>query len=140
MKKGLLVLCLMTIFLVVSKASEVSYSVSDDAVNTAISNAIEMSLSEAVSIPSPIPFASNDAAQISSKNGWAAVALCFFLGGIGVHRHYLGTSGMMWFYYLITCGGVFGIVTLVDFVVLIIGSIDNNVRQYENNDSFIMWK
>ncbi len=139
MKKSFLLFCFITIFAIGSKASETSFTINDDAVNSAISNAVEMTMSETLSLPSASPFSTDDAAQISAKNGWAAVAICFFVGGLGIHRHYLGTSSMMWLYYCITCGGIGGIVPLIDFIVLIIGAADGSVRKYENNDSFFMW-
>jgi uncharacterized membrane protein len=39
--------------------------------------------------------------------------------------------------YILTCGGIFGIVPLVDFIVLII-NIDN-ISKYVNNPKFFMW-
>ena len=47
--------------------------------------------------------------------------LCFFLGGLGIHRFYLrrtGTGILM----LLTLGGL-GIWTLIDFVRLVIGNL-----------------
>lgn len=81
-------------------------------------------------------------AQLSAKssvNAWAAWAICWVVGGFGIHRHYMGTSKLMWLWYTITCGGIFGIVTTIDWVVLLIGAIKDDIRDYCNNDSFFMW-
>ena len=48
------------------------------------------------------------------------ILLCFFLGGLGVHRFYagkIGTGILM----LITLGGL-GIWTLIDFVIIVLGN------------------
>ena len=59
--------------------------------------------------------------EVSDKKFVPAVLLCFFLGGLGIHRFYLrrtGTGILM----LLTLGGL-GIWTLIDFVRLVIGSL-----------------
>jgi TM2 domain-containing membrane protein YozV len=71
------------------------------------------------------------------KDAIVAIVLDFFLGGFGVHRFYLGTETMTGIGYILTCGGIFGIVPLVDFVVLIINNQD--ISQYVNNPKFFMW-
>jgi TM2 domain-containing membrane protein YozV len=73
----------------------------------------------------------------SPKNAAVALVLDFFLGGFGVHRFYLGTEVMTGVGYILTCGGIFGIVPLVDFIVLII-NIDD-ISKYVNNPKFFMW-
>lgn len=48
-----------------------------------------------------------------------ALLLCIFLGGLGVHRFYVGKVGTG-ILYLFT-GGLFGIGTLVDIIKIAIG-------------------
>jgi TM2 domain-containing membrane protein YozV len=72
-----------------------------------------------------------------TKNAGVALVLDFFLGGLGIHRFYLGTEVMTGIGYILTCGGIFGIVPLVDFIVLII-NIDD-ISKYVNNPKFFMW-
>lgn len=54
----------------------------------------------------------------AGKSQLVAFLLCFFLGGLGIHRFYLGYTGMG-ILYLFTAG-LFGIGWLIDIILLII--------------------
>lgn len=58
--------------------------------------------------------------EVSPKSRLAALLLCIFLGEIGVHRFYVGKigTGIIWILTL----GCFGIGTLVDLIMIIVGS------------------
>ncbi|CCH57261.1 TM2 domain containing protein [Fibrisoma limi BUZ 3] len=66
-----------------------------------------------------------------------ALLLNLFLGGLGIHRLYLGTETLTWVGYILTCGGIFGIVPLVDLIVLIINN--DNISKFVDNPKFFMW-
>lgn len=63
------------------------------------------------------------------KSQLVALLLCFFLGGLGIHRFYLGYTwqGVV---QLLT-GGACGIWTLIDFVRIIIGSLEPKAGGYD---------
>lgn len=60
------------------------------------------------------------------------------LGLFGVHRLLLGTNPVNCLWYILTVGGIFGIIPLVDGVVLIIDLIQGGAN-YLDNPAFIMW-
>ena len=55
------------------------------------------------------------------KSQIIATILCFFLGGLGIHRFYLGYTGIG--ILMLLTFGLFGILTLIDFVRIIIGDL-----------------
>lgn len=66
----------------------------------------------------------------------AALAFPFPFGCVGLHRVYLGTSPYVPIVYAATAGGVFGILPMIDCIVLISSS---HISRYENNPKVIMW-
>ena len=74
---------------------------------------------------------SNDKVNVGEKkikSKLTAILLCFFLGGLGIHRFYLGYT-LIGLIQLLTFGG-FLIWAIIDFIRLIIGSLKDS----EGND------
>lgn len=58
------------------------------------------------------------------KSKGTAALLCFFFGGLGAHRFYVGKVGTG-ILYLFTLG-LFGIGAIVDFILILMGSFKDN--------------
>jgi TM2 domain-containing membrane protein YozV len=139
MKKIFLFVVLFVAVLSAKQANASSYSVNEKAIDQLFEKAIETSMIS-INATEPTAVASNvSTAVVSSKDKDAVVAIVldFFLGGLGIHRFYLGTETLTGLGYIFTCGGIFGIVPLIDFVVLIIDNKD--ISAYVNNPKFFMW-
>jgi TM2 domain-containing membrane protein YozV len=67
-----------------------------------------------------------------------AFVLAWFIGFLGIHRAYMGTNAAVVIGYILTIGGC-GIVVLVDWIVLLIGVINNDISKYVDNTKFFMW-
>ncbi len=72
------------------------------------------------------------------KNPAIAFILAWAVGYLGIHRAYLGTSTGTIVAYILTLGGC-GIVALVDWVVLLLALIDDDISKYVDNPNFFMW-
>lgn len=138
MKKLILVVVLFVTVLSVKQANASSYSVNEQAIDQLFENAIETSMIS-INATELSALASNATSTVKAKEKDAIVAIVldFFLGGLGIHRFYLGTETLTGLGYILTCGGIFGIVPLVDLIVLIIDRDD--ISAYINNPKFFMW-
>lgn len=138
MKKLIFVFVLFVTVLSVQQANASSYSVDEQAIDQLFESAVETSmLSVNATEPSAVASSVSSSVMAQEKDAVVAIVLDFFLGGLGIHRFYLGTETLTGLAYFLTCGGIFGIVPLVDLVVLIIDNKD--ISAYVNNPKFFMW-
>ena len=144
MKKFILLFATVFAFAFNAMADTDPYVVDDNAIDQLFAEATEVSLSDIndgfINSGILMPDAQNtNQAELKQANPWGAWAICWFVGGFGIHRHYMGTKSSMWAIYTFTCGGIFGIVPVVDWIVLLVGAIKDDIRDYCNNDQFFMW-
>lgn len=66
----------------------------------------------------------------------AALAFPFPFGCVGLHRVYLGTAAHVPIVYAATAGGVFGLIPLIDCLVLL---SHKDISEYTQNNNIIMW-
>lgn len=62
----------------------------------------------------------SNGSDVSDKGFVPAILLCLFLGGLGIHRFYVGKIGTG-ILMILTFGGL-GIWTLIDLIMIIVGS------------------
>ncbi|MDA3893155.1 MAG: TM2 domain-containing protein [Salinivirgaceae bacterium] len=120
-----------------------NYTLNNDAVDNLFDSAIEATTSSASNLLSDT-FANESMVSLSSGDTTVKVLIAwivdYFLGGFGIHRYVLGTKGSMWAIYTFTVCGIFGIVPVIDwFVLLIDGLILGNGDKYIDNEKFFMW-
>ncbi|HVU55686.1 MAG TPA: TM2 domain-containing protein [Puia sp.] len=141
MKKILLLalICFSTVCTFAATGNQ--YVVNDQQVEQLFSNSVDASLtalSDQTMMNATGGLAAHGAQfRSSDKTFVAAILLDFFLGGLGIHRLYLGTATLTWVGYILTFCGIFGIVPLVDFIVLIVHNDD--ISPYVDNTKFFMW-
>ena len=114
-------------------ASSKKYRINDQAVEAVFSAA---TLLASNTIASDFGVLSPQA-TMKEKDPLVAIILDFFLGGLAIHRVYLGGKPILVLGYLVTCGGIFGIVPLIDLIVLAINYDD--ISKFVGNSKFFMW-
>lgn len=119
-------------------ASANNYTIDESAIDAMIENAVEVS-------PMSVEANAGGIQDPTIKFGSAPNPIVAFVlsvipvtGWLAVHRMYLGTSPLAVILNIVTGGG-FGIVYVVDWVVLLMGVLDNNISRYVNNGNWLMW-
>jgi TM2 domain-containing membrane protein YozV len=73
----------------------------------------------------------NFGAAGSEKNAGIAALIAFLIGTLGIHRVYMGSKPIIVLWYILTIGGVFGLLPLIDFIRLLLGHGDH----YDGNNA-----
>ena len=135
MKKALLPLLFLCFGLFSTQANASMYHLDNDAVDQMFAQAEQVDM---LAMHSMAPTAANATFVAQEKDPVIAFILAWFLGPLGIHRAYLGTSTGTIIGYILTAGGC-GIIAFVDWVLLLIGLINDDISQYVNNPRFFMW-
>ncbi len=133
MKKLLLLICLISVVGLSNSYANNSYYVNDIAVEDVLTSGVEVN--PEFNLNANTVLGQNE--TLEEKNALVAILLDIVVGGFGIHRVYLDGRPTLILIYFITCGGIFGIVPLVDLIVLAINFDD--ISQFVGNDKFIMW-
>ncbi|GAF05897.1 TM2 domain-containing protein [Saccharicrinis fermentans] len=135
MKKVLILFALILGISAVTTTASASYKINDSAIESLFNKAEVGTMS--VMFNGLDDAASASKTTVKEKSATAALIIDFFLGGLGIHRFYLGTKVMTGLGYILTCGGIFGLVPLVDLIVIAVNFDD--ISQYVDNPKFFMW-
>ena len=125
---------IVALFAVVAVANAANYSVDEASIDALFTEAV---MEAPVTPAAPSTPAINGDPQITN-----IIALLIDaplgLGFIGIHRHILGTKPINCLWYFLTLGGIFGIIPLIDWIMILIDII-NGSASYFDNPAFIMW-
>ena len=119
-------------------ANAANYSIDEQSIDAMIEAAAEVS-------PLSMEAVAPAATDVTIKVGGGAEPIIAFIlsafpvtGWLAVHRMYMGTSVLAIVLNIVTGDG-FGVVYVIDAVMLLIGVLDNNIGQYCNNGRWLMW-
>jgi hypothetical protein len=96
-------------------------------------NYVKVNRQEKVKLTLSTPF-SVKGFKRRTKGG--AILMAVLTGPLGGHRLYLGTAPYVPIFYALTLGGGFGLLPLVDIIVIV---FTKDLSSYENKSQIIMW-
>lgn len=112
---------------------ELEIQLGDSILSSISTDTLELQLNQKEVAPfSLLP--SDDLKQ--KKRVCAFFAFPFPFGFVGAHRVMLGTKPWIPIIYVATFGGCFGLLPLIDFLVILNAK---DMEQYENNPNLFMW-
>ena len=135
MKKAVLPLLFLCFGLLCVPAQASMYHLDHEAVDQMFAQAEQVDM---LAMHNMSPMAATTTFVAQEKDPVIAFLLAWFIGPLGIHRAYLGTSTGTIVGYILTLGGC-GIIAFVDWVMLLIGMINNDISQYVDNPRFFMW-
>lgn len=119
-------------------ASAANYTVDEASIDALIENAVEVT-------PASMEAVAGDFTSPTLHIGSAPKPVVAFIlsvvpftSWLAIHRMYLGTSPLAVALNILTGAG-FGVVYVLDWVSLLLGTLDNNISGYVNNGRWWMW-
>lgn len=119
-------------------ASATNYTIDENAIDAMIESAVEVSPAVMESSSAALTDATISFGQAPTPIVAFILSAIPFTGWLAIHRMYMGTSPLAVILNIVTGAG-FGIVYVVDWVVLLIGVLDNNISRYCGNGRWLMW-
>ena len=138
MKKLFLSLMILFAGVLVAEASANAYRLDQAEVDKMFAQAEQVDLMAMHSMSPMTTNTSTSMLAVQDKDPVIAFVLAWVVGPLGIHRAYLGTSTGTIIAYILTAGGC-GIVAMVDWIVLLIGLVNDDISKYIDNPSFFMW-
>lgn len=86
--------------------------------------------------PGPIVKFLHKKEKLNRKATAALLAFPFPFGIVGLHRIYLGCAPYIPIVYIGSLGGIFGIMPLIDFIVIV---SSDDVESFSNSNKVFMW-
>ena len=114
-------------------ASATNYSVDEASIDALFTEAVVEAPSVAVN-----PINVSIGGDPAITNVVALVVDWIGLGAFGIHRLILGTKPINCLWYFLTFGGIFGVIPLVDGILLILDLVQGSAS-WRDNPAFIMW-
>lgn len=139
MKKIVTLFSLLLIFTAFTFAGTDSYRIDDNQIESLFAAAEEVTFSDILLNDGLQEFDMASPTQVKGEpTPIIAFIICWFLGNLGIHRLYLGTATLTFIGYICTLGG-FGILACGDWIVLLIGILNDDISKYVDNPALIMW-
>lgn len=138
MKNIVTLMLLLLLGMAAANADSGSYRLNEAAVDQMFAEAEQVEYLTPAALAPFSDYSGSPTFVTDEKNPAIAFVLAWAIGYLGIHRAYLGTSTGTIIAYIITGGGC-GVVWLVDWVVLLIGMLDDDIAKYVDNPKFFMW-
>jgi TM2 domain-containing membrane protein YozV len=106
------------------------------ALQEGISTLSRSQIEQLIQGPGPLHHFLQKKAQANRKLTAAVLAFPFPFGIVGLHRIYLGCAPYVPVVYIASLGGIFGLIPLIDFIVIL---TEKDLDRFTNSGKVFMW-